>query len=54
MPALPRHDHLQALWQRGCAFLGTELAVMGGAMTWVSECTLVAAISEAVLRWISL
>jgi enoyl-[acyl-carrier protein] reductase II len=32
--------------QRGCDFLGTELAIMGGAMTWVSERNLVAAISN--------
>ena len=32
---------------RGRAFLGSELAIMGGAMTWVSERNLVAAISNA-------
>ncbi|HLY55301.1 MAG TPA: nitronate monooxygenase [Stellaceae bacterium] len=37
---------LDALWQRGRDFLGTELAIMGGAMTWVSERRLVAAISD--------
>ena len=37
---------LDRLWARGRAFLGTELAVMGGAMTWVSERNLVAAISN--------
>lgn len=47
MPPLPRHDRLDRLWQRGRRFLGTELAVMGGAMTWVSERRLVAAISDA-------
>ena len=36
MVRLPRHDRLARLWARGCRFLGTELAVMGGAMTWVS------------------
>ncbi|MBV8494095.1 MAG: nitronate monooxygenase [Alphaproteobacteria bacterium] len=35
------------LWARGRAFLGTDLAIMGGAMTWVSERNLVAAISNA-------
>jgi len=38
---------LDRLWKRGRDFLGTELAVMGGAMTWVSERNLVAAISNA-------
>lgn len=38
---------LQYLWQRGCSFLGTEYAILGGAMTWVSERNLVSAISNA-------
>ncbi|HEX3863036.1 MAG TPA: nitronate monooxygenase [Stellaceae bacterium] len=38
---------LDALWTRGRAFLGTDLAIMGGAMTWVSERNLVAAISNS-------
>lgn len=39
-------SHLQSLMQRGCDFLGTKLAVMAGAMTWISERNLVAAISN--------
>src|SRR5256885_10750160 len=42
-----RHAELDRLWARGRAFLGTDLAIMGGAMTWVSERNLVAAISNA-------
>jgi enoyl-[acyl-carrier protein] reductase II len=38
---------LVSLWQRGCEFFGCERAIMGGAMTWVSERNLVAAISNA-------
>jgi enoyl-[acyl-carrier protein] reductase II len=38
---------LDRLWARGCALLGTQYAIMGGAMTWVSERNLVAAISNA-------
>jgi enoyl-[acyl-carrier protein] reductase II len=38
---------LSALWAGGCTFLGTPTAILGGAMTWVSERTLVSAISEA-------
>jgi enoyl-[acyl-carrier protein] reductase II len=38
---------LDRLWARGCAFLGTRTAIMGGAMSWVSERHLVAAISNA-------
>jgi enoyl-[acyl-carrier protein] reductase II len=37
---------LGRLWQRGCDFLGTDLAIMGGAMSWISERNLVAAISN--------
>lgn len=38
---------LQQLWARGAQFLGTEHALMGGAMSWVSERNLVAALSNA-------
>ena len=38
---------LEALWRRGSDLLGTEYAILGGAMTWVSEHTLVSAISNA-------
>jgi enoyl-[acyl-carrier protein] reductase II len=48
--AFPRNEAraaLDRLWARGRDFLGSELAIMGGAMTWVSERNLVAAISNA-------
>ena len=38
---------LQALWQRGCHFLGSRTAILGGAMSWVSDRNLVSAISNA-------
>ncbi|HJU18325.1 MAG TPA: nitronate monooxygenase [Stellaceae bacterium] len=38
---------LDRLWARGRALLGSRTAIMGGAMTWVSERNLVAAISNA-------
>jgi enoyl-[acyl-carrier protein] reductase II len=38
---------LNRLWARGTAFLGCEVAILGGAMSWVSERHLVAAISNA-------
>ena len=38
---------LGRLWARGTAFLGSRTAIMGGAMSWVSERHLVAAISNA-------
>src|SRR6266516_4734847 len=38
---------LDRLWTGGREVLGCELAIMGGAMTWVSERNLVAAISNA-------
>lgn len=37
---------LQKLWKRGSEFLGSPLAIMGGAMSWVSERHLVAALSN--------
>ena len=40
----PRLAHL---WKRGAEFLGCPIAIMGGAMTWVSERNLVSAISNA-------
>jgi len=40
-------SHLKSLMQRGCEFLGSEYAILGGAMTWVSERNLVSAISNA-------
>jgi enoyl-[acyl-carrier protein] reductase II len=38
---------LERLWRRGREFLGTDVAILGGAMTWVSDRHLVAAISNA-------
>lgn len=38
---------LNEAWARGCEFLGTEYAILGGAMSWISERNLVAAISNA-------
>lgn len=38
---------LDILWQRGARFLGSEYAIMGGAMSWVSERNLVSALSNA-------
>jgi enoyl-[acyl-carrier protein] reductase II len=40
-------SRLQRLWRAGTAFLGSDLALLGGAMTWVSEHRLVAALSNA-------
>jgi enoyl-[acyl-carrier protein] reductase II len=45
-PELTARTRLDRLWARGRAFLGTELAIMGGAMSWVSERHLVAALSN--------
>jgi enoyl-[acyl-carrier protein] reductase II len=38
---------LQQLWSRGTELLGSEHAIMGGAMSWVSERNLVSALSNA-------
>ena len=47
MSAMTPEEKLQALWQRGCEFLGCRTAIMGGAMSWLSERNLVSAISNA-------
>ena len=41
------HARLQELMHRGTAFLGCDVAIMGGAMSWISERHLVSAISNA-------
>ncbi len=41
------HRRLAQLMQRGTEFLGCDIAIMGGAMSWLSERHLVAAISDA-------
>jgi enoyl-[acyl-carrier protein] reductase II len=41
-----RHT-LEQLWNRGKTFLGTDCAILGGAMSWVSERHLVSALSNA-------
>lgn len=41
------HQRLDQLWRRGSEFLGARHAIMGGAMTWLSERHLVAALSNA-------
>ena len=47
MTNLPDHRRLKRLWRDGADLLGTETAILGGAMTWVSERNLVAAIGRA-------
>jgi enoyl-[acyl-carrier protein] reductase II len=51
-PGLPAADHLarvelDRLQDRGARFLGSRVAIMGGAMSWISERRLVSAISNA-------
>ena len=40
-------QNLDQLWARGREFLGTQYAIMGGAMSWISERNLVSALSNA-------
>lgn len=40
-------SRLDELWQKGQEFLGTRYAILGGAMSWVSERYLVSALSNA-------
>ncbi len=42
-----RRHGLRERWRRGCGFLGTETPIICGAMAWVSDHTLVAAVSDA-------
>ncbi len=44
---MEHYPHASALMQRGTDFLGCETAILCGAMSWVSERNLVAAISNA-------
>ena len=41
------HNRLRQLMHRGTEFLGCDIAILGGAMSWVSERNLVSAISNA-------
>src|SRR5687767_5329712 len=41
------HARLKQLMHRGTEFLGCDIAIMGGAMSWVSERNLVSALSNA-------
>ena len=41
------HDRLARQMKRGAEFLGCEYAVLGGAMSWISERNLVSALSNA-------
>jgi enoyl-[acyl-carrier protein] reductase II len=41
------HRRLKRLMKRGTDFLGCDVAIMGGAMSWISERSLVSAISNA-------
>ena len=44
---MAEHPRTAALMARGAGFLGADVAIMAGAMSWVSERNLVAAISNA-------
>ena len=44
---LSNEDILDSYWKRGRDFLGVRYAIMGGAMSWISEHHLVAAVSNA-------
>lgn len=45
--SIPARENLDRLWHRGRDFLGVRYAIMGGAMSWLSERNLVSAISNA-------
>lgn len=41
------YEKLNQLWKKGTDFLGTDYAILGGAMSWLSESNLVSALSNA-------
>lgn len=47
MASKDTRSELARLWRRGCDLLGSRYAIMGGAMTWLSERNLVSALSNA-------
>jgi enoyl-[acyl-carrier protein] reductase II len=47
MSVVAANERLRAMMARGTEFLGSELAILGGAMSWVSERNLVAALSNS-------
>ncbi len=47
MTSTDPQNRLAALWRRGCDLLGSRYAILGGAMTWLSERKLVSALSNA-------
>ncbi|MDH5750276.1 MAG: nitronate monooxygenase, partial [Rhodospirillales bacterium] len=47
MKGISPRARLDELWRRGREFLGADMAIMGGAMSWVSERNLVSALSNA-------
>lgn len=40
-------SNIKKMMKKGCDFLGTKYAIMGGAMSWISECNLVSSVSNA-------
>jgi enoyl-[acyl-carrier protein] reductase II len=46
-PSHVGHDRLKRIMKRGTDFLGSDVAIMGGAMSWISERNLVSALSNA-------
>ncbi len=46
MDMIAGRARLDELWHRGRAFLGVDYAILGGAMTWLSERNLVSALSN--------
>ncbi len=47
IPTPAPRARLDRLWRRGAEFLGCDIAILGGAMSWISERHLVSAISNA-------
>lgn len=44
---MKKYEKIQKLMERGCKILGSKYAILGGAMTWISESNLVSSMANA-------
>ncbi len=44
---MKKYEKIQKLMERGCNILGSKYAILGGAMTWISESNLVSSMANA-------
>ncbi|GHU15642.1 hypothetical protein FACS189449_13380 [Alphaproteobacteria bacterium] len=44
---MKKYEKIKKIMDRGCKILGSDYAILGGAMTWISESNLVSTMSNA-------